>query len=296
MTITKGKMARKRIKRQLLLKKLFNKRRLVILNEDTFEETFSLKLNLMNVFVVVTLSAIFLIGITTYIIAFTPLREYIPGYASTQLKKNAIDLAIKSDSLEKSFELNNAYIASIKKVLAGDLEYAKLNKDSLIITEKQAVDEKGLAVSEVEKELREKVIEEDKYNVFETAKPKVNFILFPPAQGTIIEKYSAKNNHLAVKIALANNTPIKTVGTGTIIFSDWTPSHGYVIIVEHQEGILSVYKNVASVTKKQGDTVKSGEVIALAGNTSNQDSSISLHFELWKDGFPIDPTQFINFQ
>jgi murein DD-endopeptidase MepM/ murein hydrolase activator NlpD len=289
-------MAKKRQKRQLLLNKLFNKRRLVILNEDTFEETFSLKLNLMNVFVVVTLSAIFLIGITTYIIAFTPLREYIPGYASTQLKKDAMILAIKSDSLQKSVELNNIYIASIKKVLTGDLEYAKWNKDSLIASEKQNIDEHSITTSEAEKELRNKVIQEDKYNVFENAKPKVNFVLFTPAQGTIIENYSAKNNFLAVKIALANHTPIKSVASGTIIFSEWTPSYGYVVIVEHQEGILSVYKNAGSVTKKQGDTVKSGEVIALAGNTSNKDESINLRFELWKDGFPINPTQFINFQ
>ncbi|MCO6161748.1 M23 family metallopeptidase [Flavobacterium sp. NRK F7] len=289
-------MTKKRKKRQILLKKLFNKRRLVILNEDTFEETFSLKLNLMNVFVVVTLSAIFLIGITTYIIAFTPLREYIPGYASTQLKKDAMNLAIKSDSLQKSVEINNLYISSIKKVLTGDLEYAKLNKDSLIASEKQTIDESVLATQEVEMELRNKVIQEDKYNVFENAKPKVNFVLFSPAEGTIIENYNAKNNFLAVKIALANNTPIKTVASGTVIFSEWTPSYGYVVIVEHQEGILSVYKNAASATKKQGDTVKSGEVIALAGNSATTDENSTLRFELWKDGFPINPTQFINFQ
>lgn len=283
-------------RKKRLLKKLLNKRRLVILNEDTFEETFSLKLNLMNVFVVVSLSAIFLIGITTYIIAFTPLREYIPGYASTKLKKEAMDLAIKSDSLEKKFQSNNIYIASIKKVLAGDLEYAKLNKDSLIPSEKQVIDEKNLVTTEIEKKLRDKVIQEDKYNVFESAKPKVNFVLFPPAQGVIIEEYSEKNNHLAVKIALANNTAIKAVASGTIIFSDWTPSNGFVIIAEHQEGILSVYKNASSATKKQGDIIKSGEVIALAGNASNVNTSINLHFELWKNGFPINPTQFINFQ
>ena len=289
-------MTKRRKKRQLLLKKLFNKRRLVILNEDTFEETFSLKLNLMNVFVVVTLSAIFLIGITTYIIAFTPLREYIPGYASTQLKKDALNLAIQSDSLQKSVEVNNRYIASIKKVLTGDLEYAKLNKDSLIASEKQVINESDITTSEVEKELRNKVIQEDKYNVFENAKPKVNFVLFPPAQGTIIERYNAKNNFLAVKIALAHNTPIKSVASGTVIFSEWTPAFGYVILVEHQEGILSVYKYAASATKKQGDTVKSGEVIALAGNSGTQEENSHLRFELWKDGFPINPTQFINFQ
>ena len=114
-------MPNKRLKRQLLLNKLYNKRRLVILNEDTFEETFSLKLNLMNVFVVGSVGAILIIFFTTFIIAFTPLREYIPGYASSKLKQQALEMAIKSDSLEKSVKINNTYIASIKKVLTGEL-------------------------------------------------------------------------------------------------------------------------------------------------------------------------------
>ena len=289
-------MANKKLKRQLLLKKLYNKRRLVILNEDTFEETFSLKLNLMNVFVVGTIGAILIIFVTTYITAFTPLREYIPGYASSKLKQEALEMAIKSDSLEKSVKINNAYIASIKKVLTGDLEYAKLNKDSIKALDVSEIDVSGLSPTEKEQELRDQVIKEDKYNVFESSTPKVSFVLFPPAQGSILQKYNAGNKHLAVTIALTNNTPIKSVGAGTIIFSDWTPSSGYVVIVRHKDDILSVYKNAASVTKKQGNTVKSGEVIALAGNANNvQNSGATLHFELWKDGFPIDPTQFINF-
>ena len=289
-------MANKKLKRQLLLNKLYNKRRLVILNEDTFDETFSLQLNLMNVFVVATVGAILIIFVTTYIIAFTPLREYIPGYASSKLKQDALEMAIKSDSLEKSVKINNAYIASIKKVLTGDLEYAKLNKDSIKALDVSDIDVSGLSPTEKEQELRDQVIKEDKYNVFESSTPKVSFVLFPPAQGSILQKYNAGNKHLAVTIALTNNTPIKSVGAGTIIFSDWTPSSGYVVIVRHKDDILSVYKNAASVTKKQGNTVKAGEVIALAGNANTvQNSGATLHFELWKDGFPIDPTQFINF-
>ena len=125
-----------RLKRQLLKKKLYTKNRLVILNENTFEEVFSLRLTLMNVFVVGSLGAIFIITITTFIIAFTPLREYIPGYASGDLKRNATQLALKSDSLTVALAKNEAYIKSIKKVLMGQMEYAKLSKDS--ITQSQA--------------------------------------------------------------------------------------------------------------------------------------------------------------
>lgn len=288
-------MSKKRIKRQLLKNKLFNKRRLVILNEDTFEETFSLKLNLMNVFVVATVSAIFLISITTYIIAFTPLREYIPGYASTQLKQDAIVLAIKSDSLQDNIEINNKYITSIKKVLVGELEYAKLNKDSLQSNLSLTTEELDIKTTKQEQELRDQVALEDKYNVFDNAKPKVNFVLFPPTNGKIVKNYNPVSKNYAIQIAVAKDTPIKAVASGTILFADWTPTTGYVVIIKHKDDLISVYKNISFLTKSVRDNVKSGEVIGQAGSIDNNTNS-NLLFELWKEGFPINPNQFINFQ
>lgn len=287
-------MPEKRLKRQLIKKKLLDKNRLVILNEDTFEEIFSLKLTLMNVFVVITGSTIFLIAITTYIIAFTPLREYIPGYASSKLKKEATELAIKSDSLELVLQQNDAYITSIKKVLTGQLELAKYDKDSIIAAEKNAA--VSFKKSEADSLLRQQVAQEDKYNLFENAKPKVTLVLFPPVKGHITQKYDPKEKHYAVDIALAKNTPIKAIAGGTVLFSDWTPTNGNVIIIRHNDGIISVYKHCESVTKQQGDIVRTGEVIAIAGSTGEQSTGIHLHFELWKDGYPINPTNFINFE
>ncbi|WP_337967928.1 peptidase [uncultured Flavobacterium sp.] len=145
-------------------KKLFIKNRLVILNEDTFEEIFSFKLNLMNVFVTFTLGGIFLILITTFIIAFTPLREFIPGYSSSELKRNATELAIKSDSLETALKKNEAYINGIQKVLRGELEYAKFNKDS-ILAEVDEPSEVNMKASEEEIKLREEVSKVEKESV-----------------------------------------------------------------------------------------------------------------------------------
>lgn len=155
-------MSEKRLKRKLLKKKLFTKNRLVILNEDTFEEIFSLRLTLMNVFVVATIGAMLIIFITTYIIAFTPLREYIPGYASTQLKKDATELALKSDSLTNALKKNEAYIQSLKKVLTGDLEYAKFNKDSIMATPIENIEKEELQATAAEIKLREQVAAEEK--------------------------------------------------------------------------------------------------------------------------------------
>lgn len=155
-------MVQKRLKKQLLKKKLFTKNRLVILNEDTFEEIFSLKLTLMNVFVFASIGAILIIFVTTFIIAFTPLREYIPGYTSTKLKKDATELALKSDSLEFAIKKNEAYLESIKKVLNGNLEYAKVNKDSILAISVDTLPDLQLTATEAEMKLRKEVAEEEK--------------------------------------------------------------------------------------------------------------------------------------
>lgn len=155
-------MSKKRLKRSKIKENLFNKRRLIILNEDTFEETFSLKLTLMNVFVLATLGAIIITTVTTFIIAFTPLREFIPGYSSSKLKKDATELALKSDSLTIALKKNEAYISAIKKVLTGQLEYAKFNKDSILASTEALVEPELLKASEEELELRKAVSNEEK--------------------------------------------------------------------------------------------------------------------------------------
>ncbi len=155
-------MSKKRLKRQIIKKKLFTKNRLVILNEDTFEEIFSLRLTLMNVFVVATIGAISIIFVTTFIIAFTPLREYIPGYASTQLRKEATELALKSDSLSKALQQNDAYQKAIIKVLKGELDYEKINKDSILASDTQVIKPEEVAASKEELQLRKEVEAEEK--------------------------------------------------------------------------------------------------------------------------------------
>jgi septal ring factor EnvC (AmiA/AmiB activator) len=285
-------MSQKRLKFQTFKQKLLSKRRFIIYNEDTLAESFSLKLTLMNVFVVATLGAILIIFVTTFIIAFTPLREYIPGYASTQLKKQATLLTLKSDSLLKVTKENNAYINSVKAVLNGDLEYAKLNKDSIQVAENVS-ETADISISEKEKELRNEVAKDNKYNVFDKAESKVSYVLFAPVSGKITKNYNVATKNLGVNIAAAKGTPVKSIAAGTIIFSEWTPSSGFVVIIRHQDEILSVYKNLSSVTKSTGNTVKSSEVIAVSGDNVSQNS---IHFQLWKNGIPINPIQFINFE
>ena len=289
-------MSGQKKKRKRLAKKLLHKYRLVILNEDTFEERLAIKLTRLNVFVMVSLSAIVLVISTILLIAFTPLREYIPGYSSVALKKEATELNYKTDSLSQVIALNEQYYYQIKRVLRGDVASVDFNKDSIISAAELDGSDFDLSPSKEDSLLREKVNKEDKYNLFESATSKVNFVLFPPVNGTISEGYNVEEKHYAVDVVVAKDTPVKATSDGTVIFSEWTTEAGYVILLDHGNGLISAYKHNASLTKEQGNLVKSGEVIAISGNTGELTTGPHLHFELWSNGYPIDPTVFIDFE
>jgi murein DD-endopeptidase MepM/ murein hydrolase activator NlpD len=278
----------KRFKRKLL-----HKYRMVILNEETFEERFSFKLNRLNVFVFSTLFALFLILATTFIIAFTPLREYIPGYSSTTLKKKATQLAYTTDSLQKILDVNEQYLSSIKKVLTGDVKTVNFNKDSIIEVAK--TDPTVLIrTSRKDSLLRQEVAKEDKYNPLVAPKEQ-RYALFAPVKGTISEPYNSKAKHYAVDVVTVKDAPVKAVADGTVIFAEWTVQTGYVIILKHNNNLISVYKHNSMLTKEQGEIVGAGEVIATVGNTGELTTGPHLHFELWRDSFPLNPTNFIDF-
>ena len=289
-------MSRQKKFKKKIAKKLFHKYRLVILNEDTFEERFAIKLTRLNVFIFVSLSSICLVLGTIFLIAFTPLKEYIPGYSSTALKKQATQLNYKTDSLQQVIAMNARYYESIKRVLTGDVNTVEFNKDSIIKAAEHDISEFSLDPSREDSLLREKVDKEDKYSLFESAQSKVNFVLFPPVNGTISEAYNASTKHFAVDLVVAKDTPVKAAADGTVIFGEWTSQTGYVIILEHSDGLLSVYKHNSSLTKEQGELAIAGEVIAISGNSGELSTGPHLHFELWSNGYPVDPTTFIDFE
>jgi len=289
-------MSKKKANPTKISSKLLDKYRLVVLNEDTFEERISFKLSRLNVFVFASLSTIILIALTTVLIAFTPLREYIPGYSSTALKRKATILSYKTDSLQKVIVMNEKYYGSIKKVLQGDMSAVDINRDSIIEAVKLEASEVDLRPTPEDSLLREKVDKEDKYNLFESATSSTHFVLFPPVNGPVSEPYNLKEKHYAVDIVVSKDTPVKATADGVVIFSEWTATTGYVIIIEHSYGLISIYKHNASLTKSQGDLVKAGGVIATAGNSGELSRGPHFHFALLTAGYPIYPTNFIDFK
>ena len=288
-------MAKKKNKEKKLAKKLLHKYRLVVLNEDTFEEKFAFKLTRLNVFVTVGVSMLVLIILTTLLISFTPLREYIPGYSSAKLNHQATQLVLKTDSLQQVIHKQNQYFKSISNVLSGKVSVENFNKDSILNTNEN-IAEVTLNPSKEDSLLREQVEQEDKYNVIDAAVDRTDFKLFPPVKGQISEAYNAEENHFAVDIVTSKNSPVKATAEGTVVFSEWTAETGYVIIIEHRYGLISVYKHNSSLAKEQGELVKKGEVIGMVGSTGELSTGPHLHFELWSNGRPVNPTDFLEFE
>ena len=289
-------MARKVKKRKEIRRKLLHKYRLVILNESTFEEKISFKLSRLNVFVTGSLFIIGLIGFTILLIAFTPLREYIPGYSSTRLKRQATELTFKTDSLVTALNYTNRYLNNIRMVLRGEVENNENTRDSLF--EQYKIDPASIDLSPIREDsmLRREVALEDKYSLFDRGTEGGIQLLFAPLSGTVSQEYDAETKHYAVDVVAPKDTPVKAVANGTVIFSEWTADTGYVIILEHEDGLLSVYKHNGSLHKQQGDVVRVGEVISTVGNTGELTTGEHLHFELWSHGSPVNPLNYIDFK
>lgn len=287
-------MARANKKRKLK-QKLTDKYRLVILNENTFQERFSLKLSRLNVFVLGGLFSIILIVLTTLLIAFTGIREYIPGYSSTSLKKKATRLTYETDSLKNRLAIIEKYTKAIKPVLTGDIEPDKIDS---IAVQMQTItfDDYKLQATKQDSLFRQKIEGKDLFPLYEGTSSKIKNVFFSPLTGTISQQFDINEKHYAIDIVAPTSTPVKAIADGTVILAEWTAETGYVITVQHSNEFISVYKHNGTLLKQQGDIVKSGEAIASVGSTGELTTGPHLHFELWNNGFPVNPTNYIDFQ
>ena len=287
---------RKKQKSTTFLENLYKEYKVVISNDKTFEERLSFKATKAGAFLIGTIFTAALIVLTVGLIFFTQLKEYVPGYSSLELLKSSKELSFKTDSIEKMIALNNQYYNSIKKVLIGELDTIAFNKDSILSEINSDLFSSELSPSSEDSLLREYIEEEDMFNLTKNQLLIQNKILFQPVLGEVTQKFNYKENHFAIDIAVDTGTPIKAISDGRVVLSEWTMETGHVIIIDHGDMLLSVYKHNSSLVKKQNELVAAGEVIALSGNQGTLTTGPHLHFELWKNGAPIDPEQFFNFK
>lgn len=292
-------MALKKEKKENLRSRLRVKYRLVVMNEETFKERASLLLTPLNVIIFGGSLAIFLVVLVTYIIAFTPLREYIPGYADTNLRLQVYENTLRTDSLERELAMKDLYLQNINMIIAGQTPSQETNEPD----PSKDYQDIEFSTSKQDSLLRAMVEEEERYNIQNLqlgAEPRLesnirNLFFFAPIKGDVTAGFDSQDQHYAVDVVAKENEPIKATLDGTVILSTWTYDAGHVIGIQHTSNLTSFYKHCSVLLKKAGDTVKAGEVIAVVGNSGELTTGPHLHFELWFNGRPVNPQDYIVF-
>lgn len=292
-----------------LMEKLRDKYRLVIMNDETFEEVSSLKLSPLAVYAFVsTLIVGTAIGVTLLIV-YTPLKRYIPGYGDYQRDTEVRTLTAKVRDMEVEMEAVRRYNDNIRNILNGDL--SAMSRESAE-QQGQLTNQEDTLPMNVDRipeddELRAAVAKGSVTSQPATAAnnavstpanrdvplEKVYFV--PPVTGMVTARFDMAKSHFGIDIGAAHNTPIKVAADGVVISSGYTVETGYSIAVQHPNNVVTMYKHNSVLYKKEGTPVKAGEAIALMGNTGEASSGPHLHFEIWHRGRPINPEDYIHF-
>ncbi|MBL0342247.1 MAG: M23 family metallopeptidase [Bacteroidetes bacterium] len=267
------------------------------MNDQTFEEKVSITLSPLNVFVFTGTIIISLITFTIYLIAFTPLREYIPGYADVNMQRKLLSLTSKTDSLMASVATKDRYLFNLRNVING-----VAGNDSSVSTTPSLVRFDTIQfqpASAADSAIRQQIESQDQFSLTagegQPASSISSFYFFTPVKGTVTNFFNNKTKHFGIDIVASPNEVIKNTLDGTVILADWTSETGYVIAVQHSNNLFSVYKHNSAILKNSGDFVKAGEVIAIIGNSGELTTGPHLHFELWYNGIPVNPVDYMTF-
>lgn len=235
-----------------------SKFKVIIVHPDTYEEKGRFNMSKMKFINVVVFYSLILITITTCLIVFTPLRELIPGYTDVTLNRRVYNMERRADSIDMVFHQENRYIENMKRIINGDD----------IVFDIPSRQDGGV----------------------------VQMALFVPVNGLVTNHFNAKTKHFGVDVVAKSDAVIKATADGTVIYSDWSVEGGYVVGIQHDSNIVSVYKHNASLLIHEGDMVRAGDAIAILGGGGTTSTGPHLHFELWFKGIPLNPEDFISFE
>lgn len=292
-----------------LLEKLRDKYRLVIMNDQTFEEVTSLKLSPLSVYVALSSLIVGTAILVTMLIIWTPLKRYIPGYGDFQRDGEIAALVTKVRDLEDEVQASRAYHENIRKILVGDM--ASFSEEA---AKKQGVP--ANPADTLPKEV-DRIPEDDKLrsavargtfttgdaqaiaangNVVVRDVPLERIYFVPPVSGETTAAFDPGKNHFGIDVSAPKNTAVKSAADGMVISDGYAVETGYSIAVQHPNNVITMYKHNSVLLKKTGSPVKAGEALAIIGNTGEQSSGPHLHFELWYKGRPVNPSDYINFR
>ena len=277
--------------------RLLSKYRFSIYNDSSHYELFVIRTSGLGILISTILTVMIIITSVTILIAFTSLKELIPGYPDTETRRKIVSTALRADSLEQVMTRWDGYLSNIQRIMENekpiDIE-AIFNHpaDSL-----NASSNSRLTRSRQDSLLRKEVQQQEQFSALKRnpLQQLDGVLFFPPVKGVVSDGFSVAKKHYAIDIAAPQNSVVHTVLNGTVIFSQWTDDTGFVIQIQHDNNLISVYKHNVKLLKKTGDRVKAGDAIALVGNSGSITTGAHLHFELWHNGSPIDPAKYITF-
>ncbi len=273
-------------------KKIRFKYKFLVLNEHTFEEKFNFRLSALNIFLLFSFSSTIVFLLISLLIFVTPIKHYLPGYADVSVKGELLKESMRVDSLMNDIQMQKKQFDMFKQIVRDEMPIDSIKKvDSLTLKSW-----KKLPINKSEKEsaFAEQYKNDAKYNLSTIDKSQSNNsaktkIFLPPCNGTIVD--TTTNNHHAIYILTNNHSPVISIAEGTIIQSTNNPISGYSITVQHNDGFISIYNNIDNILKSTSNTLSAGEVIGFVGNNSNT----PLRFELWLNGTPQNPKNYIVF-
>ena len=297
-----NKKLRKLSLRNVSFKKLNRRYDFLMSHDESGRPMLNFKLNLLNLILAIIGMALLLIVITTFIIAFTPLREYIPGYSDTSLGREVYELNLRADSLRQEMQRKDIYFQNIKKIVEGydfaaDSALAAVNIYEPLPA--GVTDTITLKKSVQDSLLRAEYEAQDQYNLFgkeylsTTKQSSLVKNFFVPLTGKVINAFDADKGHFGVDIASEGDKIINATLDGTVVFSSWSINNGYCIGIQHADSYFSVYKHNATLLKKEGEYVKAGEAIAILGKSGDEEAFEHLHFELWRNGLALNPAEYM---
>lgn len=274
--------------------------RLVAMNDDTFEEVGSYRLTLLNVYITSSVIFVVLVFLVILMFIFTPVKQYLPGYGDVNQREEFYKIEKRLKAMEKEIAARDIYINSVKNALTNNVEYQPESIPEESIQKPDSNTTAKLVAADLQ--LRRQVERAERgtstevtSNFTSNTKSIEQLFFVPPIKGTTSAGFRPDKKHFGIDIIAPRNTPIIAIADGVVITSDWTYATGNVIAVQHENNIVSFYKHNSVLLKKVGNFVKAGEAVAIIGNTGEQTDGPHLHFELWYNGNPVDPAEYIKF-
>ncbi len=288
-------MKKRGISLKPFIQKMRFKYRVSILNENTLEESWHVRLSRFSVFLFASTFTLLTFIILTILIFTTPIRNYLPGYGDAGNRNKIIQNSMRADSLMKQIELQKGYMDILRGIVTGDIKPDSIaSLDSVGLKDRAQI---LLDKSKKEKEFIEEYEEQEKYNLASIdAKPNENmYVFFRPTRGVISSSFNISENQFGINMITSPNESVLSVLGGTVVYAAFTFDFGWVIQVQHDNNYLSIYKNNTRLLKKVGDEVKAGESIAITGDATGKNAGSQFYFELWKQGKPVNPEDVIIF-